>query len=89
MLSVFNLITIILLATSYRTFRTVKTYLQNRPVTSKSSHRVNVRTAERLGVPEVFGEDNLSRLHRLGDMPQIPPHLVPRFRFRHARRGLY
>ncbi len=86
-LSVFNLITIILLATSYRTFRTVKKYLNSRPVVR--SRRANHRAAEELGVPEVFGEENMSRLHRLGDIPKIPSHLVPRFRFRHSRRGMY
>ena len=50
---------------------------------------INRRAAERLGAEGVFSEENLDRLHRLGDMPQIPSPLVPRYRFRHARRGLY
>lgn len=90
-LSVFNLITLVLLATSYRTFRTVRGHLNQQHSAGRVGRRqaINRRAAERLGAPEVFSEDNMDRLHRLGDMPKIPSHLIPRYRFRHARRGLY
>ena len=85
-LSVFNLITIILLATSYRTFRTVKRHLKQQVRSSSPVGRFNRRAAERLGIAEVFDSKNMCRLHRLGDMPSIPPFLHPRFRFRRARK---
>ena len=88
--SVFLFMTIILLGTSYRTYRTGSRHLGQtghmgelpRPLRGR-------RTAARLGVPQVFSQHNLQRLHYLGDMPQIPPLLVPRYatRYRHVRRG--
>ena len=88
--SVFIFMTLILLATSYRTYRRATAMMGDmsgpmpRPLRGR-------RTAARLGVPQVFAASNLERLRYLGDMPRIPPVMVPRYasRYRGMRRTVY
>ena len=90
--SSFLLISLILLATSYRTYRVVAPYVRGARAAGELPRPLRgVRTAARLGMPEVFSQANISRLHTLGDMPQIPPVFRPRYatRFRRIRRSLY
>ena len=88
--SVFIFMTLILLATSYRTYRRATAMMGDmsgpmpRPLRGR-------RTAARLGVPQVFAASNLERLRYLGDMPRIPPVMMPRYasRYRGMRRTVY
>lgn len=98
----FYLIIILLLAFSHRTYQSARLGWKQRQATAARPGRapphagpaggrwrpaVHRSSATRLDMPGVFSAENMDRLHKLGEMPQLPAHFVPRFRF--TSRGIY
>jgi hypothetical protein len=90
---VFYVIIILLLSFSHRTYQSARLGWKKRNPRLHAKRlarqqrpqrpQLNRSAATRLGVPGVFSAENMNRLHTLGDMPQIPAHHIPRFRFSH------